>query len=209
MNNESIFISKATGISVAELFQSQAIKNPQALAVINLNGDNYTYRTFLLRVLKLSTVLIKKGIKPKDRISILSENRLEYLELEMACAKIGAILATINWRLADKEVDYCISLVKPKLIFLSRRFHAKVKLSSIKKVPVIFYNSKYETLLNNAVAYTGRSLGSGEDILVILFTSGTTGYPKGAQISHRAFIARAMYFAYEYKINEGDTFPAW
>lgn len=209
MNNESILISKATGISVAELFESQAIKNPQALAVINLNGDNYTYRTFLLRVLKLSTVLIKKGIKPKDRISILSENRLEYLELEMACAKIGAILATINWRLADKEVDYCISLVKPKLIFLSSRFHAKVKLSSIKKVPVIFYNSKYETLLNNEVAYTGRSLGSGEDILVILFTSGTTGYPKGAQISHRAFIARAMYFAYEYKINEGDTFPAW
>ena len=119
MNKESILTSKATGISVAELFQSQAIKNPQALAVINLNGDNYTYRTFLLRVLKLSTVLIKKGIKPKDRISILSENRLEYLELEMACAKIGAILATINWRLADKEVDYCISLVKPKLIFFS------------------------------------------------------------------------------------------
>ena len=209
MNKESILTSKATGISVAELFQSQAIKNPKALAVINSNGDKFTYQTFLLRVLKLSTVLIKKGIKPKDRIVILSENRLEYLELEMACAKIGAVLAAINWRLADKEVDYCVSLVKPKLIFLSTRFNSKVKLSSIKKVPSIFYNSKYETLLNNAVAYTGRSLGSGEDILVILFTSGTTGYPKGAQISHRAFIARAMYFSYEYKINEGDTFPAW
>ena len=82
MNNESIFISKATGISVAELFQSQAIKNPQALAVINLNGDKYTYKAFLLRVLKLSTVLIKKGIKPKDRIAILeSELPIIYLEI--------------------------------------------------------------------------------------------------------------------------------
>ena len=49
MNNESILISKATGISVAELFQSQAIKNPQALAVINLNGDKYTYKALLIK----------------------------------------------------------------------------------------------------------------------------------------------------------------
>ena len=112
MKKENILTSKATGMSVAELFQSQAIKNPRALAIINLNGDKYTYKVFLLRVLKLSTVLIKKGIKHKDRIAILSENRLEYLELEMACAKIGAVVAAINWRLSDKEVNYCISLVR-------------------------------------------------------------------------------------------------
>ena len=118
MQKESILISKAMGISVAELFQAYAIKNPRALAVINLNGDKYNYKIFLLRVLQLSTVLIKKGVKPKDRIAIFSENRVEYLELEMACAKIGAIVTAINWRLSDKEVDYCINLVKPKLIFL-------------------------------------------------------------------------------------------
>ena len=209
MKKENILTSKATGMSVAELFQSQAIKNPRALAIINLNGDKYTYKVFLLRVLKLSTVLIKKGIKHKDRIAILSENRLEYLELEMACAKIGAVVAAINWRLSDKEVNYCISLVKPKLTFLSEKFKAKAKLSTIKKNSFIFYDSKYENLIKNAIPYAGASLGSGEDILVILFTSGTTGYPKGAKISHRAFIARAMYSAYEYKINKEDTFPAW
>ena len=209
MQKESILISKAMGISVAELFQAYAIKNPRALAVINLNGDKYNYKIFLLRVLQLSTVLIKKGIKPKDRIAIFSENRVEYLELEMACAKIGAIVTAINWRLSDKEVDYCINLVKPKLIILSDRFKVKAKLRSLKKLPSIIYGLKYESLISKAIPYAGPSLGSGEDILVILFTSGTTGNPKGAKISHRAFIARAMYWAYEYKVNEEDTFPAW
>ena len=116
------------------------------------NLSNYghcNYKNFLLRILKLSTVLIKKGIKPKDRIAIFSENRAEYLELEMACAKIGAIVAAINWRLSDKEVDYCINLVKPKLIILSERFKVKAKLSSIKNLPSIIYGLKYENLIND------------------------------------------------------------
>ena len=209
MKKESVLISKAAEISVAELFQIQAQKTPRALAIINSNGDKYTYKNFLLRVLKLSTVLIKRGVKPKDRIAIFSENRFEYLELEMACAKIGAIVTAINWRLSDKEANYCINLVKPKIIFFSERFKIKTKLRSIKSLTSIIFGLEYENLIDKVIPYSGPSLGFGEDILVILFTSGTTGNPKGAKISHRAFIARTMYWTYEYKVNQEDTFPAW
>ena len=93
---------------------------------------------------------------------------------------------------ADKEVDYCINLVKPKITFFSERFKDKAKLRSIKKLPSIIYGLKYENLISKAIPYAGPSLGSGEDILVILFTSGTTGNPKGAKISHMSFYCEML-----------------
>ena len=117
MKKEDILISRAANLSVADLFEIQAKNNPKLLAVQDVDGKKYQYRQTLNRVLKISKIFINKGVKPKDRIAIISENRKEYLEIEMACAKIGAILVAINWRLSDNEINYCINLVKPKFIY--------------------------------------------------------------------------------------------
>ncbi len=209
MKKENILISKSASISVADLFATHAKSNPNALALQDIDGKKYQYRETLIRVLKISNIFINKGIKPKDRIAIISENRKEYLEIEMACAKIGAILVAINWRLSDNEINYCINLVKPKVVVLSNKYNSHKKLNSIKNKKILLLNSVFERKITNIKPYDGKSLGAGEDILVILFTSGTTGYPKGAKISHRAFISRALYFAFEYNIDKYDTFPAW
>ena len=209
MKKEDILISRAANLSVADLFEIQAKNNPKVLAVQDVDGKKYQYRQTLNRVLKISKIFINKGVKPKDRIAIISENRKEYLEIEMACAKIGAILVAINWRLSDNEINYCINLVKPKLVILSLKFKNHKKLDSIKNKKLISLSTSFERQITSIKPYNGRSLGEGEDILVILFTSGTTGYPKGAKISHRAFISRALYFAFEYNIDKYDTFPAW
>ena len=197
MKKEDILISRAANLSVADLFEIQAKNNPKLLAVQDVDGKKYQYRQTLNRVLKISKIFINKGVKPKDRIAIISENRKEYLEIEMACAKIGAILVAINWRLSDNEINYCINLVKPKLVILSLKFKKHKKLDSIKNKKLISLSTSFERQITSIKPYNGRSLGEGEDILVILFTSGTTGYPKGAKISHRAFISRALYFAFE------------
>ena len=122
MKKENILISKAASLSVADLFETQAKTNPKALAVQDIDGRKYQYKKTLNRFLKISNIFINKGVKPKDRVAIISENRMEYLEIEMACAKIGATLAAINWRLSENEVNYCINLTKPKLVILSRKF---------------------------------------------------------------------------------------
>ena len=209
MKKENILISRAANLSVADLFEIQAKNNPKLLAVQDVDGKKYQYRETLNRVLKISKIFINKGVKPKDRIAIISENRKEYLEIEMACAKIGAILVAINWRLSDNEINYCINLVKPKVVVLSNKYNSHKKLNSIKNKKILLLNSVFERNITYIKPYNGKSLGAGEDILVILFTSGTTGYPKGAKISHRAFISRALYFSFEYNIDKYDTFPAW
>ena len=128
MNKSNELIKASSGLSVAELFESQVSKNSASRAVIDVDGKVYNYKEFLERVLKLSSLLLSYGIQPHDRIAIISENRSEYLELQMACAKIGAIVAAINWRLTVQEMQYCIDLVEPKLVLFTDRFETKYEL---------------------------------------------------------------------------------
>ena len=79
MKKENILISRAANLSVADLFEIQAKNNPKLLAVQDVDGKKYQYRQTLNRVLKISKIFINKGVKPKDRIAIISENRKEYL----------------------------------------------------------------------------------------------------------------------------------
>ena len=77
IKDENIII-KSSYLSVAELFQIQANKTPKSIAVINSDGKKYSYLTFMNRVLCLSSFLISKGLKHGDRVSIISENCIEY-----------------------------------------------------------------------------------------------------------------------------------
>jgi len=209
MEKISDLIKASSEVSVAELFEVQVSRNSKSMAVINTDGRIYSYEEFLVRTLKLSSLLLSYGLKPKDRVAIISENRSEYLELQIACAKVGAIVAAINWRLSQDEIQYCIDLVEPELIFFSERFEEKYSCLKLKNKNCIKIESDYEKELLKCKLYSGESIGRGEDPLIILFTSGTTGYPKGAVISHRAVIARIMYCCMEYGINSEDIFPAW
>ena len=62
---------------------------------------------------RAAAVLRAAGVSRGNRVALLAENRPEYLELEMACAMLGAILVCQNWRLAPPELRHCIGLVSP------------------------------------------------------------------------------------------------
>ncbi len=114
-------IARAGRISVYELFRSRVRCDPAALA-IEENARRLSYGELDARVCRIATLLREQGVAHGDRIALLSENRTEYLELQLAAARIGAIVACQNWRLAPAELQHCISLVTPKLIVVSPRF---------------------------------------------------------------------------------------
>ena len=118
-------IIKSAASGVGHLFANQARLSSQRVAVQHGN-KKLTYEALELRVRRLATILVDMGVASGDRIAILSENRAEYLEVYLAAAYIGAIVACQNWRLTPNELEHCIGLVNPSVILVSPEHEKKI-----------------------------------------------------------------------------------
>ncbi len=196
---------QAAQTSVYNLFRGRALATPEAIAVED-GARQLSYAQLLDRVDRLAGLLAGRGIGRGDRVAILSHNRSDYIELELAAAARGAILACLNWRLAGPELCHCVTLVEPRLVLAEPDLAPA--LAALPGIAVLTFDAGYEAALAAASPVEPAAVDP-EDGLVILYTSGTTGLPKAAVISHRAMMARAMVFASELAIEPTDAFVAW
>jgi acyl-CoA synthetase (AMP-forming)/AMP-acid ligase II len=180
----------ASGLTVGGLFADQARRNPGRIAV-QQGERQLSYAALNARVNRLARALAARGVSRGDRIALLSENRIEYVEVELAVAKLGAMVACQNWRQSDAELTHCIGLAEPHIALVSER-HAPTLERLGCTAPTVVLGDEYEAMLAAEPDGEPRISAQPEDGLVILYTSGTTGLPKGAVISHRAEIARCM-----------------
>ena len=201
-------IGMAASLTVGEMLTVQAARTPAAVAVEGLE-QTFTYVQFNARVNRLTHVLTSLGIRPGERVAILSENRSEFLEAAFACAKLGAILCALNWRLADPELEHCVKLTTSMIALVSPQFAPNLGRIAHGAEIVVEFGVDYEGRLANAPDTEPVCQAHPEDGLYILYTSGTTGLPKGALISHRAEIARMQVNAMDLALKSGDTFLAW
>jgi fatty-acyl-CoA synthase len=191
-------VLRASRSTVATAVEAQARLFPRRVAVTD-GARGVTYAELVDRAARLAGVLAARGVGRGDRVAVSSENRLEMLELFLAAGRLGAIVACQNVRLAPPELAHCLALVTPALSLSSPRH----------PLPgAIHFGDDYERLLAGATP-AGAADVDPEDPLVILYTSGTTGLPKGAVISHRAEIARNLVVRAELGIAPDDTFVAW
>jgi acyl-CoA synthetase (AMP-forming)/AMP-acid ligase II len=194
--------------ALGALFRARARIAPAAIALVE-DACRWTYAELNARVNQLARALAGEGIRRGDRIGVLSQNCAAYLEIELAAAKLGAMVAALNWRLAAPELAHCIRLAAPRVLMVAER-HAEALAGLDVELPrTITLGAEYEALLARAPADEPPEVAEPEDGLVILYTSGTTGLPKGAVISHRAMIARALVYTHDLRLAPDDGFVAW
>jgi acyl-CoA synthetase (AMP-forming)/AMP-acid ligase II len=214
-------VARASASTVSGLFEARVRLHPERIAIEDAGHAGGTpgvprrqlsYRELGQRVRQLSSALTAAGVCRGERIALLSENRSEYLEVFLAAAALGASVACQNWRLTPKELAHCIGLVAPRLIIVSERHAdrlASIEGSARSEPRRIIFGSQYESWLAAAAAGPERDDAEPEDALLILYTSGTTGLPKGAVLSHRAEILRNLVVRAEFGVTSEDTFAAW
>ncbi|MGE3285081.1 MAG: long-chain-fatty-acid--CoA ligase [Pseudonocardia sp.] len=170
-----------------------AQQRPDAVA-ISYAGEETTWAQLADRVARLAGALRAAGIGPGDRIAVLDLNHPSCLELTLACAQIGAVNAVVNFRLAPPEIVYVINDAGARLLFAGPEFAAAVeqireKLPSVERVVAV--PQEYESWLATGEPDGAVHDSSPDDCFVQLYTSGTTGFPKGAMLTHRGMLTHA------------------
>ncbi len=193
-----------------------AERNPDKLALVDAHtGRQMTYAEFNQRTNRLASFLVEKaGIKPGERISILAQNSAEYYEVLFACSRTGAILNTLNWRLAAPELAYILEDCQPRLLIYETMYSEVVNQLN-KEVPCEYYlvmgeedplaNWEYENALaESAEESLEAPMPSYDDTWAIIYTSGTTGRPKGAQVTYGNFFYNAVGMGQAIDLNSQD-----
>ena len=174
-------------------------RRPEKLALHDLDtGRKFTYAQFNQRSGKLAAVLQSQGIQKGDRVAILAQNCPEYFEVQFACFKIGAIFVPLNWRLTLPELAFIAGDCEPKAL-VSDDFVRDVAAQLAKDCGIdahlkIGEDGDYETALGAAGDFS-RVETRHEDVCTIMYTSGTTGNPKGAMITHQMLFYNVMNLA--------------
>jgi acyl-CoA synthetase (AMP-forming)/AMP-acid ligase II len=169
-----------------------------------------TWREFNTRTDALGAALRRHGVAPGDRVAILSADCIEVAEVFIACAKIGAVRVGINPRLAPAEVASLVSDCTPAILFYpaeQRRVLETIaeKLSAMGSPPTLIGFGgthgcaiDYEELIAANVAL-GPLEQTPHETVMIAYTTGSTGLPKGAIYPHQKFLQSILYTA----LNEG------
>jgi acyl-CoA synthetase (AMP-forming)/AMP-acid ligase II len=218
VEDPGVLATRSSQFTLADLFRRSARVFADRIAVVSEDVE-LTYRDLDERSDRLAQALRAEGLEHGDRITVLSTTRPEYVEVYLAAAKLGVTVVALNTRLHPDELLHCIELGRPRLMLSSaglapiaeRLVERATEIERLVRFPMRGGDpdSEYERLLAGAVAQPVAAVSHPEDIHCVLFTSGTTGRPKGAMISQRASVMRAVRCADWFELTPEDGMIGW
>jgi fatty-acyl-CoA synthase len=179
--------------TIADIPRRQAVSTPDAIA-LSFEGCETSYRALDELSNQVANGLIAAGVRPASRIAILDKNSDAFFQVLLGAAKARAVLVPINARLAPPEIAFAINDARTEVLFVGEPFveiisGIREQLDTVRQIIVL--NSTY-------IKWRGAQPGSDpklpvelDDICLQLYTSGTTGFPKGVQLSHANFTLQA------------------
>ncbi|GAA3649199.1 fatty-acid--CoA ligase FadD5 [Nocardioides ginsengisoli] len=197
-------------LTVADVVRNQARTNPHRVAVSDTTRS-FTYAELDRVTDRLAHGLAAAAVTRGDTVAVLGSNSIEHVLLQHAVAKLGAALATLNWRQSEDEVAYAISLCRPRVVFVQPAFRHLITASDVRCEELTTPDDGrfYADFIEPYPATAPDADIDAEDLVTIICTSGTTGRPKAAAISQRAMLARAAFGAMEMKLSADDAHLAW
>jgi len=182
--------------NLADMVRAQAMKRGEAVA-FEFEGRTTTFNGFDYKTNRVARALKALGVKPHERVAYLGKKSDIYFELLLGAMKANIVMAPVNWRLAGPEVAFIVEDCKAPALFVGPEFIAQVRdiSAQLKNVRTIITTEGGADEWQDFAAWRDAQADSDpkvaispKDIAIQLYTSGTTGKPKGAMLSHANFL---------------------
>lgn len=201
--------------TLGKIFDQTVSKYPEKEAMVDLRKNmRWTYREWQLDVHRLANALKAAGVEKGDRVSTFLFNTDELATTLFACAKIGAIFNPINFRLKSEEVAYILNDASPKVVMFETQLAGVIAAISDQFPAVQFwiidgetpeYAKSYQDQVVNAGTVLEEVEVDEKDTYAIMYTSGTTGRPKGVIHRHRDMAEQSLICTAVLKYTKDDV----
>ena len=189
-------MKKMDTFTTGHLLRHWAQTRPEHVALRSTAGS-ITYAQLDKRTNQVAQALKAEGVKAGDRVAYLDKNSPEQIELFFGAAKINAIPSPINYRLAPSEISVIVRDASPRLVFVGEEFlepieSVRAELGGGVRLIVIGESSEhpsYRTWRDTGSAEDPGTMATADDIAYLLYSSGTTGRPKGVQLTQSNLMA--------------------
>jgi fatty-acyl-CoA synthase len=195
----------------------QAFPDREAL-VVRSQGYRATYRELWDLTTRVARGFLALGVAKGDRVGIWSPNRYEWVAIQFAAARVGAILVNVNPAYKTSELEYALRQAGVSVLCLARAFRTSDYVAMLEEVrprlpalrDVVVLEDGFERLVDAGTFVSDAALAEREaslefdDPINIQFTSGTTGFPKGATLTHHNILNNGYFVARGFGYTEAD-----
>ena len=205
-------------ITTLSMLQDHALQSPQRIYA-TFDNQTLSIAELYVEVGITAAALSNLGVKPGDRVAVMLDNSLDYVVLFFSLIWLGAIHVPINTRLRHSSLKFLIEHAKPQFIIVEQHYveHFDASSKSVSSAVIVGHCSKMRSTWELT---TGEQLNldpgtiepvstKPSDVLFIMYTSGTTGPPKGVLVTDKMLRASAYAATLTADAKAGDRFPVW
>jgi acyl-CoA synthetase (AMP-forming)/AMP-acid ligase II len=196
-------LERSRRLVLPELVARSARRVPDTVALI-YGDDRRSFAELEERANRLANALAQRGVRAGDHVALLMYNRIEFVETFLAIQKLGACAVPVNFRLVPEELEYVLTDSRSVGIVTDPEL-AELAAGTDPAFQLTVGTPSYEDALAAAPADDPGVLVDDDQLAFLMYTSGTTGRPKGAMLTHQNLVVNTMNWIHEVGASDGDV----
>ena len=192
--------------TLCELARNSVEKFPSKIAFSMFEGEEMTYAEVGRRMARVQEILTGAGLRPGDKVALLSSNMPNWGVCYFAVTSAGMIVVPILPDFSGEELDMIIEHSEAKALLVSDKLFTKLSRATITRLNVVVRTKNLGVIAQRVRGEGATAEPKPDDLAVIIYTSGTTSKPKGVMLTHRALCGQVDMSAAIFPVSGDDTF---